>query len=97
MPLGASSGCRSRHRVDNDCRFLPLKLVNSSHLRAWQPICEPIDLVIVRSDDQDVVKGQGSLLAVAVGPGRSGLREDFNDLRRLARLLLPNSSGCLHG
>jgi hypothetical protein len=44
-----------------------------------------------------VVKGQGSLPAVPVGPGRANLDEDFNDSRRPGRPPPLNNSGCLHG
>jgi len=56
-----------------------LKLVDSSHLRARQSICAPTDLIVVWRDDQDVVKGQGSLTAAPVSPGRSSLCEHFSD------------------
>src|SRR5271165_6767917 len=65
--------------LDNDWRLLPLKLVNSSHLCTRQPICEPTDLIVVRRDDQNVVKRQGSLIAGAVSPARSSPCEHFSD------------------
>src|SRR5205823_5781941 len=69
---------RSRHRVDNNGRLLSLKFIDSSHPRPRQTVGEPIHLVVIRSDDQDIVESKWMLGAVAVRPGRSRPRKDLN-------------------
>src|SRR5579871_684682 len=78
---GGIFGRRRGHRVDDDGCLLPLKLVHRAHLCARQALHDPIDLVIVRRDDQYFVERQSVLPTVGVDPGCSWLREMFHNRR----------------
>ena len=48
-------GCS--HRVDDDCRFLVLELVDGAHSRLRQPFLYLEHLCVVQRDNEDVVMG----------------------------------------
>jgi hypothetical protein len=87
--MGCIFGCRGCHRVDNDRRFLSLKLVHCARANSSRtdPFLEQSDLSIVWSNYQNVVRCHGLYPAVPVNPLRSRLQKAGNDAIDLIRLL----------
>ena len=80
---------RRRHRIDDDRRFLSLKLVDRADARAGQPLLQLEDLRVVWRDDQDVVERDGRL---TYRPGRSRSRSDSR-ISATSSLIASASSG----
>lgn len=84
----------SRHRVDDDGRFLTLELVDRSHPCPRQASSQFPDLVVERGDDQDVGRAQLSLGSVHIDiplpdQGLPGLLDLLGLLRRAGRIAHP--------
>jgi hypothetical protein len=63
---------RCRHRINDDRRFLPLKLIDGPYPSAGQPFLKLEDLSVVGRDDQDIIESDRLFDASAIDPGRAG-------------------------
>ncbi len=82
-----------RHRIDDDRRFLTLKLIDGSDSASGDALLKLKDLRVVRRDDKDIIQPDCRFLALAINPcslRTQNLRDKLADFLRLlgARTLI---------
>jgi hypothetical protein len=64
----------------------PLKLVDSSYPRSWQPFLKLEDLSVVRRDYQDILKGDCPFGPRPIDPGCTGTQNIRHEVTHLVSL-----------